>query len=168
MSVRDAARLYIDAILAGGEPGVAAVDFTAGLGAEDRALFQELSLGTIREWMFLDWVIAKYAPKPPRGTLRTVLNLSSYQLLFLTRVPDYAIFSQASAISSALGVSEPELKFVHGVLKTIQKNKDKLLDIREASLERARKGTPPESGLEWATLNLPQPLLDALTVVEDK
>ena len=103
MSARNAARLYIDAVLNAGEASGNAVpaDFSSGLGPEDRALFQELSLGTLREWIFLDWVIAKYAPKPPRGTLRTVLNLSAYQLLFLTRVPDYAVFSQASAISSA-------------------------------------------------------------------
>ena len=168
MSAREAARLFIDAVLFGTEQASGSSEFTVGLNAEDRGLFQELTLGTIREWMYLDWVIAKYAPKPPRGTLRTVLNLSAYQLLFLDRVPDYAVFSQAAAISSALGVSEPELKFVHGVLKTIQKNKEKLLEIRASSLARANQGMAPESGLEWAVLNLPQPLLDALTVIEDK
>ncbi|MBI3541757.1 MAG: hypothetical protein HY075_00570 [Deltaproteobacteria bacterium] len=169
MSARDVARRYIEAVLFEDDEaeGVAAGK-AAELGPEDRALFQELTHGTIREWLFLDWIIAKYAPKPPRSALRTVLNISSYQLLFLDRVPDYAIFSQAAAISSGLGVSEQELKFVHGVLKTIQRNKDKLLEMRESSLMRARQGMAPEGALEWAALNAASPLLDALTVVEEK
>lgn len=168
-NVRDIARRYIDAVMLGdaaGEDSVAAE--AALLTPVDRALFQELTHGTIREWMFLDWVIAKYAPRPPRNALKTILCISAYQLLFLERIPDYAIFSQAAAISSALGLTEPELRFVHGLLKTVQKNKDKLLEMREAALARARAGQPPESAIEWAVLNAPPALVDALTVVEQK
>lgn len=168
-NVRDIARRFIEAVLSGDDAAedVIAAE-VAGLAANDRGLFQELTHGTIREWMFLEWIVAKYAPRPPRGALKMVLCLSCYQLLFLDRVPDYAIFSQAAAIASSLGISEAELRFVHGLLKTIQKNKDKLREMRELALARAQSGKPPEGPIEWAVINAPPPLLDALTVVEGK
>lgn len=168
-NVRDAARCYIEGVLETDMPSEELTrSLDESLSPEDRALFQELTQGALREWMFLDWAVAKYAARPPRGTLRAILNLSAYQLLFLDRIPDYAIFSQAAAIASSLGLSEPELKFVHGLLKSIQRHKAKLLEVRAASLDRARAGLAPESELEWAVLNMPQGLLDTLTVVDEK
>lgn len=168
MTAREAARRFIESIFEVEGADFELTDAIAKLNSEDRGLFQEISHGTLREWMFLTWAVSRNTSRLPSRAVLIVLNISSYQLLFLDRVPEYAIFSEAKAMSSGLGLSEPELRFVHGVLKTIQREKEKLMAIRAGSLERAHEGRAPESQLEWAVLNVPPQLVDALTIVLEK
>ena len=62
----------------------------ADLPKPDRGLVRTLCLGVVRNRSLLDYNIDLYAPKPPGpGTLRSILRLSAYQLLFL-EVPAFA------------------------------------------------------------------------------
>jgi len=56
----------------------------------DRAFVRTLCLGVVRNRSLLDYNIDAYAQKPPGpGTLRSILRLSAYQMLFLD-VPAFA------------------------------------------------------------------------------
>ncbi|MBW8886905.1 MAG: hypothetical protein JF616_04015 [Fibrobacteres bacterium] len=63
---------------------------TNDLPKSDRGLVRTLCLGVVRNRSLLDYNIDAYAPKPPGpGTLRSILRLSAYQMLFLD-VPAFA------------------------------------------------------------------------------
>lgn len=63
---------------------------TEALPKPDRGLVREICLGVIRNLSLLDYNIDLYAAKKPgRGTLRTILRLTAYQLFFL-EVKDFA------------------------------------------------------------------------------
>lgn len=68
------------------------------LSAEDRALMQELALGTLRWQGQLDFLIEQYA-KRKLGKLDPevviALRLGLYQLRFLSRIPDHAAINES-------------------------------------------------------------------------
>lgn len=140
------------------------------LSPEDRGLFYEIAKGTLREWHFLEWTVRRFAKRTPGEKTKGILGISAYQLLFLDRVPNYAVYSEAHHLGEAVGISEPEQKFVHGVLKSIEREKDVLLASRAESLERLENGgigSPGHKGSEeqdWAVLNAPPALVDSLTL----
>ena len=68
----------------------------------DRRLAVEITYGTLEKRLYIDWLLAQYMERmPDESTLREVLRLSVYQMLFLDRVPDDAICSQAADILRA-------------------------------------------------------------------
>ncbi len=104
------ARLLAVKILTSRRAGIesaleAALDASA-LVAEDRRLLAETVLGTLRMRRRLDWHLdailgsrgARLAPR-----LRVILRLAAYQILFLDRVPDYAVVNEAVAIARSEG-----------------------------------------------------------------
>jgi 16S rRNA (cytosine967-C5)-methyltransferase len=124
----------------------------AALSTPDRALFQELSHGTLREWFFLEAFAAKFAKRPPKGRLRAIVHLSAYQLLFLDRIPAYAVFSEAAALLQEARVTESEAGFAHALLKSVERGRDAALALRAEGLEHGS--------------HVPAAILDALTVAE--
>lgn len=93
---------------------------------EDRALATEIVYGTIRNLIYIDHVLAGFIRKKvtDMGVL-TILRMSTYQLLFLQGVPDYAICDEAVKLVSSRG-KEAHKGFVNAVLRNIIRNKDKL------------------------------------------
>lgn len=76
------------------------------LSARDRALANELVTGTVKRRASLDAVLAVYTRSRLDRTDAEVLEslrLAAYQLLFLTRVPDYAVVDDAVALVAAHG-----------------------------------------------------------------
>jgi len=146
----------------------ATVAAAEGLSDLDRHLFAELTHGVLREWSFLKWVQEKLAAhsNPPGQAIEIIFAISAYQILFLDRIPEHAIFSEAKKIAESMRVSDPEMRFIHGILKSVQREKNSLLRDRDLVLKRLLEGKPPKTDLEWAVLNTPKPLLDALTVVD--
>lgn len=66
----------------------------ATLAAADQALATRLVYGTLAWQGRLDWHLAQLCTTPPErldSWLRVILRLGLYQLLFLDRVPDYAV-----------------------------------------------------------------------------
>ncbi|MEW6057112.1 MAG: transcription antitermination factor NusB [Bdellovibrionota bacterium] len=134
---------------------------------EDRGLFQELGAGVLREWGFLNWVCSQRTKQKPKRRVQQLLALGAYQLIFLDRVPAYAIFAESQNLAKEYNVSDAEQKFVHGVLKSIEKEAGALRVRRDQALEALLSTEQlPQDDLEWAVLNAPASLLDALTVVD--
>ncbi|MBI2604709.1 MAG: hypothetical protein HYW49_01385 [Deltaproteobacteria bacterium] len=132
------------------------------LGREDRALFQELTIGLMREWGFLNEVLLRFAKRPPREKLRNLVLQSAYSLLFLDRIPAYAVFSEAKRLASLLGLSEHEAGFAHGVLKQVERNREAILKERADAMAKLKDGARPSSAFEWAVLNSSGELLRML------
>jgi len=98
------------------------------LDSRDRALVTELVYGVLRWQGRLDWIInqeIKIQPDKVDLTVRLILRLAVYQLLFLDRIPAAAAVYEAVELAKG---SQPKhvVRFVNGVLRTISR-KSKVL-----------------------------------------
>jgi 16S rRNA (cytosine967-C5)-methyltransferase len=76
----------------------------ASLSTVDRALAQELVLGTTRQLALLDWIIARRTDgREQPSILRALLRTGLYQLFLLDRIPDYAAVNETVDLSRKLG-----------------------------------------------------------------
>jgi len=70
----------------------------AELSDADRALARELALGVVRRKRTLQHVLQAFLAKPDKklpGALEEILLVGLYQILFLSRVPDFAVVNEA-------------------------------------------------------------------------
>ncbi len=109
------------------------------LDRRDRALVTELVYGVLRWQGRLDWIIDQQINIKPEKidlSVRLVLRLATYQLLFLDRIPMSAAVNEAVELAK---VSQPEhiVRFVNGVLRTISR---KIKILKQAIPE----GSPEE------------------------
>ena len=76
------------------------------ISTQDRALIQEIFFGVIRWRKRLDWIIEQFfqgsIKKSPRF-VRQILQSSLYQLIYLDRIPSYAIINEAVKIAKFKG-----------------------------------------------------------------
>lgn len=97
----------------------------SSLDIRDRGLVTEIVYGTIRYRKKIDFIISNYV-KDIRLVDKTILNIlrsTIYQILFLSKVPDYAAVNEA--VNLAKTVSKSSSGFVNGVLRNILRNNDK-------------------------------------------
>lgn len=94
----------------------------------DRGLLREIVTGTLRWQRRLDHVLAHVARRDIARLdpeVLTILELSAYQLLHLTRVPASAVVDDAVTLTrGARKVSAAG--FVNGVLRTLSRQRDRL------------------------------------------
>jgi len=97
-----------------------------GLGSKDRALLTELVYGSLRWQGRIDWILSRFLTQPPSSLalpLKIVLRLALYQLLFLSRIPEYALVHESVAIAKKLG-GQKAGGFVNAVLRRAIREKD--------------------------------------------
>ncbi|MDP9674717.1 16S rRNA (cytosine967-C5)-methyltransferase [Paenibacillus jamilae] len=100
----------------------------AGLSASDVGLTTELVYGTVARRNTLDYFLNKFVQK---GTaklqpwVRSLLRMSVYQLVYLDRVPDHAVVSEAVTIAKRRG-HQGISGMVNGVLRSMLRESDKL------------------------------------------
>lgn len=91
-----------------------------GLEARDRALANELVSGVVKRRASLDAVLGAFTRASlgsTEGATLELLRLATYQLLFLDRVPAYAVVDDAVALAAS---SNPRAKgFVNAVLRKV-------------------------------------------------
>ncbi|MCK9221405.1 MAG: 16S rRNA (cytosine(967)-C(5))-methyltransferase RsmB [Limnochordia bacterium] len=91
-----------------------------GLTKKDRALATEIVCGTLRNRSLLDWHIRQVADRPLETMsppVRNILRLSTYQILFLDSIGDYAIVDEAVRLTKSS--SRKAAGFVNGVLRNL-------------------------------------------------
>lgn len=91
-----------------------------GLSDLDRGLANELVLGTVKRRLAVDAVLDGYTKAPvgqSDAPLREALRLGAYQLLFLDRVPAYAVVDDAAALVAPRG--RRAQGFVNAVLRKV-------------------------------------------------
>lgn len=91
------------------------------LSLNDRNLVTEIVNGSVRMIKHLDWVLNLFLQKPiekQNPWLRNVLRISAYQILFMERIPDYAVVNDA--VELCRRKSNPKLAAVcNGVLRNL-------------------------------------------------
>jgi len=98
------------------------------LSHNDKNLVTEIVNGSIRMTKHLDWVLNLFLKKSiekQNPWLRNILRISAYQLLFMERIPDYAVVN--SAVELAHKKTSKTLSGVcNAVLRNLIRNIDKL------------------------------------------
>lgn len=96
---------------------------TPDLPPRDRALLTQLVYGTIRYQGALDKIIPPNTPK----VNRIILRMAGYQLLFLTKIPMYAIVNESVELAKEFATFKSS-KFINAVLRNWCKNPPKIMD----------------------------------------
>jgi 16S rRNA (cytosine967-C5)-methyltransferase len=96
------------------------------LGGPDKALLYEIVHGVIRWMGRLDWVLngfykGQFSKAIPN--LKNGLRVALYQILFLDRVPDYAVVNEAVEFVKKLQGQKPA-DLTNAILRNIVKNKN--------------------------------------------
>ncbi|MCA1059216.1 16S rRNA (cytosine(967)-C(5))-methyltransferase RsmB [Rossellomorea aquimaris] len=90
------------------------------LPSKDIGLLTELTYGTIQRKMTLDFYLAPFIKGKLDDWVRQLLRLSLYQLVYLDRIPDRAVFYEAVEIAKKRG-HKGISGLVNGVLRSIQR-----------------------------------------------
>ena len=102
------------------DDSLAAFPELEGLCDRDRALANELVMGTVKRRGSLDAVLGAFTKAPLAGTdveVLEALRLAAFQLLFLDRVPAYAVVDDAVALVARKG--KRTQGFVNAVLRRV-------------------------------------------------
>lgn len=98
------------------------------IGARDKALIKRVTEGTIEQQIRMDYVINLYSKIPVhkmKPLIRSLLRMSTYQLLCMDSIPDSAVCNEA--VKLAVSHKFHNLKgFVNGVLRTIARKKQEI------------------------------------------
>lgn len=94
----------------------------------DAAFITEITYGVVRNRNKLDWALSQFSAKPLSETavlIRNILRMGVYQLLFLNKVPDYAVCNESVQLAKKYG--NPGIaKFINGVLRNIIRNRENI------------------------------------------
>jgi 16S rRNA (cytosine967-C5)-methyltransferase len=94
----------------------------------DAAFVNEVTYEVVRNRNKLDWALSQFSTKPLSETpalIRNILRMGVYQLLFLDKIPDYAVCNESVQLAKKYG--NPGLaKFVNGVLRNIIRNRENI------------------------------------------
>lgn len=102
------------------DDSLAAFPELEGLGDRDRALANELVIGTVKRRGSLDAVLGAFTKAPLADTdveVLEALRLAAFQLLFLDRVPAYAVVDDAVALVARKG--KRTQGFMNAVLRKV-------------------------------------------------
>lgn len=100
----------------------------SSLNREDKKLVTEMVNGTIRMLKHLDWVLNLFLSKEigkQHPWLRTVLRVSLYQVLFMEKIPHYAIVNDAVELTRKK-TNRNLARVVNGVLRNILRNENNI------------------------------------------
>ena len=103
-SARGAAALLVRMVLEDGAyTNIALNQYLRGsrLSDLDRRLATELVYGTVKASGTLDWYLAQCVSRPldkVAGDILAILRISTYQLLYMTRIPASAAVNEAGAL----------------------------------------------------------------------
>jgi len=94
----------------------------------DAAFINEITYGVVRNRNRLDWTISQFSLKDFNKTpiwIKNILRMGVYQLLFLEKVPDYAVCNESVQLAKKYG--NPNVaKFVNSILRNIIRNRENI------------------------------------------
>lgn len=121
-----------------------------GLEGADRALYTAIFYGTVERKITLDYRISQLSARKPDdidANVRIILRMSLYQMIYLDRVPDYAILDEAGAICRRFA-ADSAVAFINGVLRAWQR-KGASLPLPDEKKEPVRYLSVRYSYPEW-------------------
>ncbi len=96
------------------------------LDKKDRAFISRITLGTVKTYLTLDYIINQFATLPAhkmKPLIRNLLRLSVYQIINMNSVPEAAICNEAVKLAKKRGFTKLS-GFVNGTLRNIARNKE--------------------------------------------
>lgn len=106
----------------------------SGLSPVDAHFMSALVYNTLDHLLYLDHVIAAYAPQRQKKAVRGILRLGACELLFMS-TPAHAAVSEYVALSREIGKGAVS-GFINAVLRRIDRQRDALPPLPEAEDER--------------------------------
>lgn len=98
----------------------------SGLNLKDRALATEIVYGTLKYKYTIDCILNSFLKNGLKNIDKFILNLlriSIYQIIYLDKVPEFAVVNEAVELSKKKSLKLSKL--VNGVLRNYLRNKDK-------------------------------------------
>lgn len=98
------------------------------LSTADRGLLTELVNGTVRMLKHLDWVLNLFLRQElakQNPWLRSILRVSAYQILFMNRIPQYALVNDAVEITRKR-CNDGLARVVNAVLRNLIRQRDSI------------------------------------------
>lgn len=133
-----------------------------GIDPRDRALADEIALGSVRHRASLDAVLAKFSKKrlwKLNAPVLEVLRQGAYQLLFLDRVPAHAAVGEAVKLAKRwFGASAGG--FVNGVLRAVERSSEGKVDAPPGERGRSSVYWRGERAAALGREVLPNPVRD--------
>ncbi|UCD85845.1 MAG: 16S rRNA (cytosine(967)-C(5))-methyltransferase RsmB [Deltaproteobacteria bacterium] len=97
----------------------------SGLDSRDKRFVTELVYGCLRWQGKLDWIISNFSRKKLSLEVLLILRLGVYQLIFLNKVPPYAVVNEAVKLARRFGHGRAA-GFVNGVLRSVESKQEKI------------------------------------------
>lgn len=91
---------------------------------QERAFLSRLFIGTVKQYLTLDYVIQRYSDLPVKKMkplIRNLLRLSVYQFMYMEQVPPSAVCNEAVKLAKKRGFVRLS-GFVNGILRNISRN----------------------------------------------
>ncbi|MDF9838564.1 MULTISPECIES: 16S rRNA (cytosine(967)-C(5))-methyltransferase RsmB [unclassified Breznakia] len=121
MTVREKAyRMLIDICIHKKYSHLVLKDGMKDFSNQDKALISTIVYGTLQNYRYLDYQWKVYCEKLVKKEIEILINMSVYQLLFLDRIPAFAITNEAVEISKKKYDGKFE-KFVNAILRRVIK-----------------------------------------------
>ncbi len=117
----------------------------------DRRFVFELVYGIVRYKLYLNYVMDKFLtvePEQQTQTLRRILLVGVYQIMFMDRVPDHAAVNE----SVNLAKSHPETKAASGVVNAVLRNvikKKNKIELPDPQVNLVQRLSVEYSHPEW-------------------
>ncbi len=87
----------------------------------DKGLITNIVYGTLQHYRYIRYMWEDYPEATPREEIGILIDMSVYQLLFLDKVPDYAVLNEAVEIAKNQYEGKYE-KFVNAILRNVIRN----------------------------------------------
>lgn len=116
------------------------------ISSKDQGLLTEVVYGTMERIQTLDYYLEPFikSDKKLENWVRMVLRMSIYQMVYLDKVPDYAIINEAVEIAKQRG-HKGIASVVNGILRNIQRKGVRDVSLIEDDIKRlAVKTSHPE------------------------
>ena len=99
---------------------------TQALFSEDMSnLSSRITLGVIEKNIYLEYILAQLVKKKPANNIYIILKIGTYMLLFLNKIPDYAIVNEC--VNFVKSIKKSELAgFVNAILNKVDRREFKL------------------------------------------
>ncbi len=104
---------------------------------QEKAFIKRLFEGTLEREITLDYVINSFSNTPVnkmKPLIRCLMRMSTYQILYMDRVPDSAAINEAVKLAKKRKFVNLS-GFVNGVLRKISANKDNCIDAGDLSIK---------------------------------
>ena len=110
---------------------------------QDRSLITHIVYGTLRNYRYVRYQWASYVRKMPSKEIRVLLDMSTYQLLMLDKVPAYAVVNEAVEMAEKINGGSFS-KLVNAVLHKIAENGEIRVNENDEAVKLAIETSHPD------------------------